>query len=140
MRKVIGIDETFLKGPYNGVLLVATSQDGNTKCYLIAQRIVDSENEDYWTWFLIRLKEVISDTDELVFISDRAHSIKTNVSTIYEKAHHDTCAWHIAKNVKNKFKCEDLIGSYWKALNVYRVEYFNGYMMEISYRYPRVAK
>ena len=29
MRKGISIDGTFLKGPYKGVLLVATAQDGN---------------------------------------------------------------------------------------------------------------
>ena len=46
MRKVIDIDGTFLKGPYKGVLLVATTQDGNNKCYPIAWGIVDSENKD----------------------------------------------------------------------------------------------
>ena len=29
MRKVVGIDDTFLKGQYRGVLLVATAQDDN---------------------------------------------------------------------------------------------------------------
>ena len=38
MRKVIGIYETFLMG----VLLVATTQDGNNKCHPIAWGIVDS--------------------------------------------------------------------------------------------------
>ena len=42
--------------------------------------------------------------------------------------------------MKNKFKCRDIIGSYYKAVNAYRVEEFNGYMMEISQRYPRVSK
>ena len=46
MRKVISIYETFLKGPYKGVLLVATTQDDNSKCYPIAWVIVDSKNED----------------------------------------------------------------------------------------------
>ena len=72
MRKVIGIDEIFLKGPYKGVLLVATAQDGNSKCYLIAWGIVDSENYDSWTWFLTRTKEVIGDTDNLLFVLDKA--------------------------------------------------------------------
>ena len=44
MRKVIGIDETFLKGPYKG------------------------------------------DIDELVFVSDRAQSIKNVVSTVFNNA------------------------------------------------------
>ena len=96
MRKVIGIDETFLKGPYKGVMLVVTAQNGNNKCYPIAWDIIDSENEDAWTWFLTRLREVIGDKDELVFLSDRAQSIKVFVSTVYEKAQYDACAWHVA--------------------------------------------
>ncbi|KAL5564836.1 hypothetical protein UlMin_028000 [Ulmus minor] len=140
MRKVIGIDGTFLKGPYKGVLLVATAQDGNNKCYPIAWGIVDSENEDAWTWFLIRLREVIGDTDELVFISDRAQSIKTAVSTVYEKVQHSACAWHVAQNVRSKFRCGDIMGAYWKAMDAYRVEQFQGYMLVISQRDPRVAE
>ncbi|KAL5551674.1 hypothetical protein UlMin_001850 [Ulmus minor] len=139
-RKVIGIDETFLKGPYKGVLLVATAQDGNSKCYPITWVIVDSENDDSWTWFLTRMKEVIGDTDELVFVSDRAKSIKNFVSTVFNNAQHSAYAWHVAHNVKNKFKCSDIMGSYWKAVNAYRVEEFNGYMTEISRRYPRVSE
>ena len=86
MQKFIDIDGTFFKGPYKGVMLVATTQSGNSKCYPIARGIVDSENEDSWTWFLRRLKEVIGDRDELVFISDRAQSIKKAISIVYERA------------------------------------------------------
>ena len=91
MRKVIGINETFLKGSHKVVLLVATTQDRNSKCYPIAWSIVDSKNEDSWTWFLTRLKEVIGDTDELVFISDKAKSIKNVVSTVFNNAQHGAC-------------------------------------------------
>ncbi|KAL5572822.1 hypothetical protein UlMin_022419 [Ulmus minor] len=118
MRKVVGIDGTFLKGQYR----------------------VDSENEDAWNWFLTQLKEIIGDTDELALISDRAPSIKKAISTIFEKAHHGACAWHVAQNIKNKFKCADIMGSYWSAVNAYRCEDFTGYMIEISNRYPRVAE
>ncbi|KAL5578638.1 hypothetical protein UlMin_011080 [Ulmus minor] len=140
MRKVFGIDGTFLKGQYRGVLLVATAQDGNGQCYPLAWGIVDSENEDAWTWFLTQLKEIIGDTDELALISDRAPSIKKAISTIFEKAHHEACAWHVAQNIKNKFKCADIMGSYWSAVNEYRCEDFTGYMIKISNRYPRVAE
>ena len=46
MRKLIGIDETFLRGSYKSVLLVATTQDDNSKCYPITWGIIDSTNED----------------------------------------------------------------------------------------------
>ena len=81
---------------------------------------------------MTRLREVIGDTDELVFIFDRAQSIKTVVSTVYEKAQHDACAWHVVQNVRSKFKCGDIMGAYWKAMDVYKVEQFQGYMLVIS--------
>ncbi|KAL5572909.1 hypothetical protein UlMin_022506 [Ulmus minor] len=139
MWKVVGIDGTFLKSQYKGVLLVATTQDGNGQCYPIAWGIVDSENEDAWTWFLSKLKEVIGDSDELAFISDRALSIKKEISNVFDKAHRGACAWHVSQNVRNKFQCTDVMGSYWNAVNAYRIEDFKGYMIEISQRYPRVA-
>ncbi|KAL5574599.1 hypothetical protein UlMin_016298 [Ulmus minor] len=114
MRKVVGIDGTFLK--------------------------VGSENKDAWTWFLTQLKEVIGDTNELALISDRAPSIKKAISTIFEKAHHGACAWHVAQNIRNKFKCANIMGSYWSTVNAYRCEDFTGYMIEISNRYPRVVE
>ncbi|KAL5537762.1 hypothetical protein UlMin_045566 [Ulmus minor] len=110
MRKVVGIDGTFLKSQYKGVLLVAMAQDGNGQCYPIAWAIVDSENEDAWTWFVSKLKEVIGDSNELAFISDRALSIKKTISNVFDKAHHGACAWHVSQNVRNKFMCADIMG------------------------------
>ena len=46
MRKVVKIDNTFLKGRHMGVLLVVMTQDGNRQCYLLTWGIIDFENED----------------------------------------------------------------------------------------------
>ena len=104
--------------------MIVTTQDGNNKYYPIAWGIVGSENEDAWNWFLTRLIEVIVDTNDLVFISDRAQSIKTVVSTVYEKAQHSACVWHVAQNVRSMFRCGDIMGAYWKVMDTYRVEQF----------------
>ena len=83
---------------------------------------------------------MIGDTDELVFTSDRAQSIKKSIYIVYERAQHGACAWHVAQNVKSKFRCGDMMGAYWKAVDAYTVEEFDGYMLEISQRYLRVAE
>ena len=83
---------------------------------------------------------MIGDINELVFISNRAQSIKTVVSTVYEKAQHSACTWHIAQNVKSKFRWRDMMGAYWKAMDVYRAKQFQGYMLVILQRYPRVTE
>ena len=71
---------------------------------------------------MTRLREVIGDTYELVFVSDKAQSIKTAVFDVYEKAKHSACAWHVAQNVRSKFRCGDIMGAYWKVLDSYMVE------------------
>ncbi|XP_075492536.1 uncharacterized protein LOC142530597 [Primulina tabacum] len=65
MRKVISVDGTFLKCKYRGCSLVATAQDGDFHQFPIAWAIVDSENDDSWTWFLQKLKEFINDDHNL---------------------------------------------------------------------------
>ncbi|XP_073279496.1 uncharacterized protein [Primulina huaijiensis] len=71
MRKVVSIDGTQLKGKYNGVLLVASAQDGNYHQYPLAWEIVDVECTSSRSWFLTKLLEAVPDEDELVIISDR---------------------------------------------------------------------
>ena len=92
--------------------MVATTQDDNSKCYPIAWGIVDYDNEDSWTWFLRRLREVIGDTYEFVFISDRAQSIRKTISIVYERVQHGACARYVAQNVKSKFRYGDIMGAY----------------------------
>ncbi|XP_048615697.1 uncharacterized protein LOC125588409 [Brassica napus] len=69
IRKVIVVDETFLKRKYKGVLLVATVLDGNSSLYPIAFGVVDSENDLAWNWFMTQLNVVIADDHSLAFVS-----------------------------------------------------------------------
>ena len=46
IRKVIGLDGMFVKSTCKGTLLIATCQDGNFHCYLIAWGIVDIERDE----------------------------------------------------------------------------------------------
>ncbi|XP_073133697.1 protein FAR1-RELATED SEQUENCE 6-like [Henckelia pumila] len=100
MRKVVCIDGTFLKGKYDCVLLVATEQDGNHHQFLIAWGVVDKESSESWSWFLSRLKIIVEDDDELVIISDRHQGIINAVASLYNRAYHVFCMWHMSQNIK----------------------------------------
>lgn len=71
MRKVVIIDGTHLKGKYSGRLLTASAQDGNFQIFPIGFGIVDSENDQSWTWFFSKLQTVVPDSYDLVLVSDR---------------------------------------------------------------------
>ncbi|XP_024041882.1 uncharacterized protein LOC127901820 [Citrus sinensis] len=55
IRPVIAVDGTHLKGLYRGSMFVATCLDGNNQLYPLAIGIMDSENNDAWEWFMMKL-------------------------------------------------------------------------------------
>lgn len=82
MRKVVIIDGTHLKGKFAGCLLTASAQDGNYQIFPIAFWIVDSENEQSWTWFFNKLTAVVPDAEDLVFVSDRHTAIYSGIRRV----------------------------------------------------------
>jgi len=83
MRKVIVIDGTHLRGRYGGCLVAASAQDANFQIFPIAFGIVNSENDEAWTWFMTKLTEAIPDDPELVFMSDRHSSIYVSIRKVW---------------------------------------------------------
>ncbi|XP_010501852.1 PREDICTED: uncharacterized protein LOC104779165 [Camelina sativa] len=75
MRKVIIVDGTHLKTSQGGVLIIASAQDPDHHHYHIAFGVVDGEKEASWSWFFYKLKSIIPDGPELVFVSDRCPSL-----------------------------------------------------------------
>ncbi|KAI5671031.1 hypothetical protein M9H77_11395 [Catharanthus roseus] len=47
-RTVISADETHLRGPYKGVLLIASTWDANNHLFPLAFAIVDKESSESW--------------------------------------------------------------------------------------------
>ncbi|KAK2652378.1 hypothetical protein Ddye_012234 [Dipteronia dyeriana] len=48
IRPIIVVDDTHLKGRFEGTMFVATTQDGNEQVYLVAFWYGDSENNFSW--------------------------------------------------------------------------------------------
>ena len=51
-RPILGVDGAHLRGPYTGVLLIAVGRDDNKNIFAVAWAVVETENEETWTWFL----------------------------------------------------------------------------------------
>lgn len=79
-RGLVGVDGTFLKGNYGGVLLSAVALDGNNEMFPIAWAIVSGEDEETWKFFINHLKNILQqggrDDSNLCIISDR-HKVIT---------------------------------------------------------------
>ncbi|XP_073056899.1 uncharacterized protein [Primulina eburnea] len=91
MKKVVSIDGIWLKGKYDGTLLVASAQDRDFHQYPLAWAVVDLESIASWGWFLSKLLEVVVDEKESVIILDRNPGIIAAVADVYKNAHHGHC-------------------------------------------------
>ncbi|KAL0847258.1 hypothetical protein Bca101_020504 [Brassica carinata] len=108
LRLVLVVDGTHLGGKYKGVLLTASGQDANFQIFPQAYAIVDSEDEESWTWFLMKLERILADSPSLAIISDRAISIATAIKRVYPSAHHGCCIVHLARNVNSRYSRKNL--------------------------------
>ena len=98
-RLAIAIDGTHLKGKYKGILFIATTMDDNDKIFSIAFRVGHLENDRCWTWFLTELRNVIGCPRDMIIILDRHISIKNAISSVFSKAAHGLCGFHMKNNV-----------------------------------------
>lgn len=108
LRRVLVVDGTHLKGKYKGVLLTASGQDANFQVFPLAFAVVDSENDEAWTWFFQKLERIVADSKTLTIISDRHQSIYAAKKSVYPLANHESCIVHLARNVNARFQNQGL--------------------------------
>ena len=72
-RRILSLDRWFLKGMYEGQLLIDVGIGANDCIYLIAWDVENKENHDNWTWFLglLVVDMEINNSHHWVFMSDR---------------------------------------------------------------------
>ncbi|XP_022883447.1 uncharacterized protein LOC111400259 [Olea europaea var. sylvestris] len=131
LRPVICVDDSRLKGPYKGTLLLATGQDANKQIYPLAWEIVDAETNRSWMWFMSNLKELIGDSAELVFVSDRKNSISNAIARIFPQSRHGYCIWHLEKNLVQRYNNASVIFLFKRATRTSRIEEFERLMRQI---------
>ncbi|KAI3667222.1 hypothetical protein L6452_42271 [Arctium lappa] len=72
-RDLLGLDGTFMKGPFPGQVLTAVGIDPNHGIYPVAYAVVESESTLSWSWFLECLGDDLDlqSNSKFTFISDR---------------------------------------------------------------------
>ncbi|XP_022897470.1 uncharacterized protein LOC111411142 [Olea europaea var. sylvestris] len=139
MRPVICVDGSHLKGQYKGTLLVAAVQDANLQIYPLAWSVVDGETNASWYWFFAKLKDVVDDSSQLVFVSDRKKSSKRAITRLFPLSHHGACIWHIEKNLIARYSNSNVIFLFKRAALAYRVSKFDQFMTRIRTIRPSMA-
>ncbi|PKU78763.1 uncharacterized protein LOC110106129 [Dendrobium catenatum] len=141
-RPLISLDACHLKSKHLGMLLLATSLDGNNGLFPLAFAVVETESKQTWFWFLHNLGESIgTHIKPLAFVSDMEKGLGEAIKDVYPVAEHRICIRHLWKNIKKKFHCKDghkLQGLVWGAFNAYTTTEYNDKLVELSVSYPTV--
>ncbi|XP_022843414.1 uncharacterized protein LOC111366966 [Olea europaea var. sylvestris] len=138
IRSVICVDGRHLKGWNKGTLLLAAAQDANMQIYPIAWDVVDEETNVSWYWFFMKLKDIVNDSNQPVFVSDKKNSIKRPITMLFPLSHHGACIWHIEKNLIARYSSPNVIFLFKSAALAYRVLEFQQMMRQIRTIRPAV--
>ena len=137
-RPVISVDGTFLKNKYLGTLLLAAALDGDNHIFPLAIAIVDSENDNSWEWFFMRLKDAIGEREVLVIVSDRKSSIPKAIGIVFPSAVHGIFMQHLLANVRSRFKTTHLDGIFYRCAKAYKRDKFEYYMRLMEATRPSI--
>ena len=97
------------------MLLITTGIDANDHALSLSWAIVPTENEEWWNWFCIFLRDAFEPMSEpsFVFMSDREKGISSGILEVFPSAFSGKCCQHIADNIQQRYgiKCRPL---FWK--------------------------
>ncbi|XP_023736423.2 uncharacterized protein LOC111884348 [Lactuca sativa] len=132
-RDYLGLDGTFMKGPYLGMILTAVGLDGNNCTYPLAYAVVEAENINSWTWFLRCLGDDIDlqASSNFTFISDRQKGLLQAIGTLYPCAEHRFCLRHIHENMKKMWRGKVFQDMLWNCASTTTIQEFNHAMEEL---------
>ncbi|XP_022897842.1 uncharacterized protein LOC111411554 [Olea europaea var. sylvestris] len=82
-------------------------------------------------------KDLIGDSDELVFVSDRKNSIENAIAQLFPRAHHGCYVWYMETNLIQRYNNASSIFLFKRAARTYRTKEFErlmGHLRRISVR------
>lgn len=130
-RPLLFLDSTVLNSKYQGMLLSATSIDGDDGIFPVAIAVVDDETEDNWHWFLQELKSAIATSQQITFVADFQNGLKKSLAEIFDNCYHSYCLRHLVeklnKDLKGQFSHEArrfMINDFYAAAHAPRIDGF----------------
>lgn len=100
IKGVIMIESNPFTRKYFSILLVPCACEGQNNIFSIRFAIVESENKDSWTWFLIQVLERIFNTKhDFIIIYDRQIGLLDTIPFVFSDAHYSYSYSHLAQNL-----------------------------------------
>ena len=104
-RRLVVVDGTFLKARFILTLLLAVGIDANGEGLILAWAVVESENQDSWSWFFQHLRWAIPEvsTETSTLLSNRDKGLLLAERVLGPLASVAWCCHHVKENFVMKF-------------------------------------
>ncbi|KAL0209239.1 hypothetical protein RCL1_003497 [Eukaryota sp. TZLM3-RCL] len=130
-KNLLALDGAHLHGKYKGIMLGATTIDGQGSLFPIAIAFVNQENKENWLWFVRNLKYALNNERLPTFISDRQKGLLDAIAEIFPESPHAFCVRHLAENLAKKCGKKEVIEAVWDAAKCRTVDEVESAMTRI---------
>ncbi|KAJ0548314.1 putative OTU domain, MULE transposase domain, FHY3/FAR1 family [Helianthus annuus] len=109
---VLLIDATYKTNRYKMPLVQIIGVTSTLMSFCIAHAFVSNEKQENFTWVLQRLRHSLDSVMEpRVIVTDRDRALMNACATVFPRARHSLCRWHIQQNIfkhcRKSFRTED---------------------------------
>ncbi|XP_026419702.1 uncharacterized protein LOC113315655 [Papaver somniferum] len=141
-RSVVGFDACHLTGKWGGVLMAATTLDGENRLVPLGIGVARSETKENWLIFLKDLAPGIlaHHSGKVTFISDQQKGLLEAVAEVFPGMPHRYCWRHNYKNFKKTYKSPTLHSSMWNAAKAYKIKHFEEHMTAMYQENAKAAE
>ncbi|XP_026377904.1 uncharacterized protein LOC113272248 [Papaver somniferum] len=141
-RGVVGFYAGHLTGKWGGVLVAATTLDGENRLVPLGIGVARSETKENWLIFLKDLAPGIlaHHSGKVTFISDQQKGLLEAVAEVFPGMPHRYCWRHNYKNFKKTSKSPTLHSSMWNAAKAYKIKHFEEHMIVMYQENAKVAE
>ncbi|XP_074300111.1 protein FAR1-RELATED SEQUENCE 5-like [Silene latifolia] len=102
----ITFDPTYGTNKYHMVFTPFTGVDNHKKSVTFAAALVDHENDGSFIWVFKKFLDCMGNKEPQCIITDQDPAIKLGVRSVFKKARHRYCMWHIMKKFTDKVESQ----------------------------------
>ncbi|KAM3359771.1 hypothetical protein P3S68_019482 [Capsicum galapagoense] len=126
------VDAIFLNSKYHGILMIAVSKDENNNIFPLAFGIADSENNEFYNWFINQLRNTIGVCEQLFILSDFHPAIENAIANVYPECQHGIYIYHMEKNLRKRYFSDVFLALFYNAATTYKRTKFYAFMDDIE--------
>ncbi|XP_074294079.1 protein FAR1-RELATED SEQUENCE 5-like [Silene latifolia] len=102
----ITFDSTYGTNKYHMAFTPFTVVDNHKKSATFAAALVDHENDGSFIWVFKKFLDCMGNKEPQCILTDQDPAIKLGVRSVFKKARHRYCMWHIMKKLTDKVESQ----------------------------------